>query len=81
MTHFNRPSAPQLAAALSGTNIMVSWISPSPGFVLQQINQLNSGANNWVDTTNAPWLAGASNIVTLPLASGATNQFYRARQR
>jgi hypothetical protein len=48
---------------------------------LQQINQLNGGINNWLDATNTPWLAGASNIVTLPLAPGMTNQFYRTRQR
>jgi hypothetical protein len=39
----------------------------------------NDGTNNWLDTTNTPWLAGASNIVTLPLAPGTTNQFYRTR--
>ncbi len=78
---FQPPAAPQLAANLSGTNILVSWVSPGPGFVLQQVNQLNGGVNNWVDTTNTPWLAGASNIVTLTRVSGTPNQFYRTRQR
>jgi len=78
---FQPPVAPQLAANLSGTNVVVSWISPAPGFVLQQVNQLNGGANSWLDSTNTPWLAGESNIITLPLASGLANQFYRARQR
>ena len=78
---FQPPTAPQLAANLSGTNLVVSWVSPSPGFVLQQVNQLNGGINNWLDTTNTPWLAGASNIVTLPLASATPSQFYRTRQR
>jgi hypothetical protein len=27
---------------------------------------LTGGINGWVDATNTPWLAGASNIVTLP---------------
>jgi hypothetical protein len=78
---FQPPAAPQLAASLFGTTIVVSWVSPSPGFVLQQVNQLTGGANNWLDAANPPWLAGASNIVTLPLAPGTPNQFYRARQR
>jgi len=78
---FEPPAAPQLAANISGTNLMVSWISLAPGFVLQQVNRLNGGVNNWLDTANAPLLAGASNIVTLPLVSGTASQFYRARQR
>jgi hypothetical protein len=75
---FQPPAAPQLAANLSGTNFVVSWISPSPGFVLQQVKKLNG---NWVDATNAPWLEGSSNIVTVPLVVGTASQFYRARQR
>jgi hypothetical protein len=42
-------AAPRLVANLSGTNIVVSWVSPSPGFVLQQVNQLNGGINGWLD--------------------------------
>ena len=73
---FQPPAPPQLAANLSGTNLVVSWISPAPGFVLQQVNQLTGGTNNWLDTVDMPWLAGESNIVTLPFASGLANQFY-----
>lgn len=75
------PAAPRLVANLSGTNLAVTWTSPSPGFVLQQINSLNNDSNNWLDVTHTPWLAGASNNVTLTLPDTATNQFYRARQR
>jgi len=78
---FQPPAPPQLTANLSGTNLVVSWVSPGPGFVLQQVNQLNSGTNNWLDTANTPWLAGESNIVTLQLTGTVTNQFYRVRQR
>lgn len=78
---FQPPAAPQLAAALSGTNLTVSWVSPGPGFVLQQVNQLTGNPNNWLDASSTPWLAGASNIVTLPLAPGTDGQFYRTRQR
>ncbi len=56
---FQMPAPPLLATSLwEPTSSSVGW-SPSPGFVLQQINQLNGGANAWVDTTNNPWLAGA----------------------
>ncbi|HLX95818.1 MAG TPA: hypothetical protein VKU37_08745, partial [Verrucomicrobiae bacterium] len=78
---FEPPVSPQLTATLSGTNLMVGWVSPGPGFVLQQVSPLNGGPIGWVDATNPPWLAGASNIVTVPLALGMPNQFYRTRQR
>jgi hypothetical protein len=70
-----------LAANRSGTNLVVSWVSLSPGFVLQQVNQLKGGSNNWVDVTNPPWLAGASNLATFSPVPGMTSQFYRTRQR
>jgi hypothetical protein len=78
---FQLPTAPMLTANLSGANFVVSWVSPSPGFQLQQIDDLGSGTNNWVDSTNTPWLAGESNIVTLPLSPGVTHVFFRARQQ
>ena len=78
---FQLPASPRLAANLSGVNLVLSWVSPSPGFVLQQVNKLGSGTNNWTDTANAPWLAGASNIVTLRLSPGPTNVFFRTRQQ
>ena len=77
---FQPPAPPQLAAAVSGTNLVFSWVSQAPGFVLQHLNQLNGGVD-WLDTTNTPSLAGASNIVTLPLVSATASQFYRTRQR
>jgi hypothetical protein len=78
---FELPTAPQLTANLSNTNLVVSWVSPSPGFVLQQVNKLAGGTNNWTDATNLPLLAGASNIVTMPLSPGVTNIFFRTRQQ
>jgi hypothetical protein len=78
---YQLPVAPQLAANLSGTNFVVSWVSASLGFVLQQVNQLLIGTNNWVDASDTPWLAGASNVVTLLLSPEATSVFFRTRQR
>jgi hypothetical protein len=74
-------TAPRLTANLSGASLVVSWVSPSPGFVLQQINNLVGGSNNWADASNSPCLAGESNIVTLPRSAGVTNVFFRARQQ
>src|SRR5664279_372495 len=78
---FQHPAAPLLAAKLAGSNVIVSWVSPSPGFVLQQVNPLAGGTNRWVDSVNALMLAGASNLVAVPFSPGMANQFYRARQR
>jgi hypothetical protein len=39
------------------------------------------GSIGWLDATSTPWLAGAFNIVTLPLAPGTTSQFHRTLQR
>ena len=78
---FQLPTSPRLAANLFGTNIVVSWLSPSPSFVLQEASKLNNGTNAWMDSASAPWLAGMANTVTLPLEPGITNQFFRTRQR
>jgi len=78
---FQPLTAPRLTANLSGTNLLVSWVSPAPGFLLQQTAELDASATNWMDVTNAPQVAGESNIVTLPLSPGMTNVFFRTRQQ
>jgi hypothetical protein len=78
---FEPPAGPQLTALTSGSNIIVSWASPSPGFVLEQEAQIASGSNNWVLSTNAPVLQGASNVVTLQATPGQPSLFLRAQQR
>ncbi|SPE50786.1 hypothetical protein SBV1_1200014 [Verrucomicrobia bacterium] len=78
---FQPPAGPRLTASLSGSNRIVTWLSPSPGFVLEQTGQLGSGSNNWVLSASAPVLQGASNVVTLPVAPGEASVFLRARQR
>jgi hypothetical protein len=75
---FQLPTAPRLAISLASNYVAVSWISPSPGYILQQANRVAGPV--WSDTTVPPSLAGASNIVTLPL-SPSTNVFFRTRQR
>jgi hypothetical protein len=78
---FQSPVGPHLSAHRSGANVAVNWVSPSPGFVLQQAGGIVGGTNNWTDMDNSPRLAGASNLVTVALPGNVTNQFYRVRQR
>ncbi|HXP62967.1 MAG TPA: hypothetical protein VN829_20875, partial [Dongiaceae bacterium] len=78
---FQPVAARRLAVALVGSNVVVSWLSPAPGFVLQHAANLGSGSTNWEDTEINPWLAGASNTVRFALPDAVTNQFFRARQR
>jgi len=77
---FQLPAAPRLTANHGGGNVQVSWISPAPGFVLQQAGSL-SATPSWTDATNGPALTGMSNVVVLPLLNDSTNQFFRVRQR
>lgn len=76
---FQPLSAPKLSANLAGGNELVSWISFSPGFVLQQIGKLDG--TNWSDVANTPILAGGFNDVIVIAPKGGTNQFFRTRQR
>jgi hypothetical protein len=75
---FQLASAPRLSASLGSGNVAVSWVSPAPSFVLQQADRV--AGTGWVDSIVPPSLAGASNLVTLPL-SQSSNLFFRARQR
>lgn len=78
---FQPPAGPRLASGLAGSNLVITWLSPAPGFVLEQTSQLRNGSNSWVLSPTAPVLQGASNVVTLPLAPGESALFLRARQR
>jgi hypothetical protein len=76
---FQPLTAPQLAIAATTNNLTVGWESVAPGFVLQQANTPDT-ATNWSDVTESVYIAGTSNVVTLP-PPGGPSQFYRARQR
>jgi hypothetical protein len=78
---FQLLSAPGLTASLNGSNLMVAWVSPAPGFVLQQAGSLAAHSNAWQDVAADPVLLGESNTVLFPLGVNTTNQFYRTRQR
>ena len=76
---FQSAASPTLSLSATDGNVQVDWVSPSPGFVVQQVNQLVSGSNSWVDVAGLPVLAGSSNTVTLPMTG--SNTYFRARQR
>ena len=57
------PDAPTLFITSSGTNVTISWLPNTPGFVLQQVSALTPVPIGWA---NAP--AGYTNGVTIPAA-------------
>jgi hypothetical protein len=68
---------PVLSVTTSDTNLVLSWITPSQPFVLQESADFNSAT--WTDVTNVPVLnlPNLLNQATLPLS--AANRFYRLK--
>jgi hypothetical protein len=56
-------------------------VEPTPAFVLQQADELDDGSRVWIDIANLPFIAGGSNLVTIPSEPNKGRLFYRARQR
>jgi hypothetical protein len=67
------PEAPLLTITRSGSNVIVSWPSPSIGFALQESASL--GTPNWTAVGAAPTDNGATKSVTLPASAG--DKFFR----
>ncbi len=68
------PDAPRLSIQrISGSSVRVVWPSPSAGFVLQQISDLN--ATNWVNAPQSVSDNGTSQFITVSPANG--RRFYR----
>ena len=65
--------APTLFITASGTNVIVSWLPNTPGFVLQQVSALAPPPIAW---TNAP--AGFTNGATVPALMPA--RYFRLSQ-
>jgi uncharacterized repeat protein (TIGR01451 family) len=68
---------PQLAIALAGTNVVLSWTNSATGFSLEATGQLAT-PGDWMAVTNMPVVTNAQKVVTLGLR--ATNQFFRLKQ-
>jgi hypothetical protein len=70
--------APELSIALSGTNVVVSWLASVTSWSLQTAPALGL-PGNWSTVTNVPSLLNSEYIVTN--AAGAAAQFYRLAQK
>jgi hypothetical protein len=70
-------SRPLLTITLSGSGVVISWPSPSTGFVLQQNND-GIGTANWSNVLTTPNDNGTTKTVTVSPATG--NRFYRLKQ-
>jgi len=69
---------PELNITRSGTNAVVSWITPEIGMILQQTADMAT-PTPWSDLGPAGVVNGTTNSVTVPL-NPATKQFFRLRR-
>jgi hypothetical protein len=69
---------PELSIVLSGANVLLSWPSPSTGFVLQHTDSLNTLPATWFDT---PGVVGDNGFIkSLTLPHNLSRRFYRLRR-
>jgi hypothetical protein len=69
---------PELSIAESGPNVVLSWPSPSTGFILQHTDSLNVLPATWSDT---PGLVSDNGFIkTLTLPHNLSKRFYRLRR-
>jgi hypothetical protein len=70
------PGAPMLTVTYSGNSVVVSWPSPSTGFVLQQNGNLATA--NW--TTSGFTVSSNSTTMSIIIPSPTGNLFFRLKQ-
>jgi hypothetical protein len=70
-------TAPSLAIALSGGDVVISWPAPSTGFVLEENTSLN-GATQWATVAGTPTVVNGQN--TMNVTRTGTMKFFRLRQ-
>ncbi|MGO8742938.1 MAG: hypothetical protein ACLQUR_11150 [Limisphaerales bacterium] len=75
---FIPPSAPALAIALSGTNVVIFWPTSANNWLLETAPGLGL-PGDWSTLTTAPLFLNSEYIVTN--AVGAAAQFYRLAQK
>ncbi len=71
------PGAPTLTITRSGTGVIISWPSPSSGFVLQQ-NTAVDNAPGWLNYTGTINDNGTTKSVTINPPTG--NLFFRLKE-
>ncbi len=69
---------PTLSISASGPNVIVSWPSPSTGFVLQHADSPNAVPGPWLDTPGVVSDNGFVRRLTLP--HDLSKRFYRLRR-
>lgn len=70
------PGAPLLTISRVGSSVIVSWPSPSTGFLLQENASL--GNTNWTNVAQSPTDNGTTKSVTVTPPVG--NRFYRLKK-
>ena len=65
---------PVLGVAYNGSNVLVSWSTNFPGYLLEQTSALSS-PGNWITNTSPVVVSGTNNTVTINAAAG--NAFFR----
>ena len=69
---------PELSIALAGSRVILSWPSPSTGFILQHTDSLNVLPATWSDTPGVVSDDGLIKNLTLP--HDLSKRFYRLRR-
>ena len=69
---------PDLSITLAGSRVILSWPSPSTGFILQHTDSLNVLPATWSDTPGVVSDDGLIKSLTLP--HNLSKQFYRLRR-
>ena len=69
---------PELNIALSGANVILSWSSPSIGFVLEQTDSFNVLPAAWGNTPGVVSDNGFIKSITIP--HNVAHRFYRLRK-
>jgi uncharacterized repeat protein (TIGR03803 family) len=72
-TVFSLLAPPLLGITLSGTNVILTWTNPAPGFILQSTANLSPAA--WHAVTNVPVIINGQNTVTNAISG--TQRFYQ----
>ena len=69
---------PELSIVVSGPNVILSWPSPSTGFVLEQTDSLNAIPATWSDTMGL--VSDNGLIKSITIAHDVAKRFYRLRK-
>jgi len=72
------PGAPFLSITRSNTSVIVSWLKPAAGFVLDETPTLTGAPPPWMLTSSSYQTNATHVFITVPAPAG--NKFYRLRK-